>query len=267
VLDLFELGDMPACREEIARHTRLADELRLASFQWYTPLWAATEAALAGRFPEATRLAAEARAAGERAGDGNAELFAGMVQELIHCQRLEYDRTDMAFLLDKVENSPAGPAYQSYVVWNLAGRGLEADAQRHLNEWIGRELAFDANWLSAQAEIAEAIVLLADATHAQRVYERLAPYAGRPITSGRATMSYGAAHRHLGGLAAVLGRRDDAIGHLRAAIDRNAALGCSVWRLHSQIALHRLLPDGALAADIERGARACDLLIGRSCGS
>ena len=39
-------------------------------------------------------------------------------------------------------------------------------------------------------------------------------------------MSYGAIDRHLGGLAAVLGRRDAAIAHLRAAIDRNAELGC-----------------------------------------
>ena len=81
-----------------------------------------------------------------------------MVEELIHCERREYDRTDMAFLLDKVANSPAGPAYQSYLVWNLAATGHEAEAKQHLGEWIERELAFDANWLSAQAEAAEAIV-------------------------------------------------------------------------------------------------------------
>ena len=34
------------------------------------------------------------------------------------------------------------------------------------------------------------------------VYDRLAPYAGRPITAGRAVASYGAADRHLGELAA-----------------------------------------------------------------
>ena len=53
VADLFELGDMPAFREEVARHAWLADELRLPSFQWYTPLWSAVEAMLAGRFEEA----------------------------------------------------------------------------------------------------------------------------------------------------------------------------------------------------------------------
>jgi DNA-binding SARP family transcriptional activator/tetratricopeptide (TPR) repeat protein len=259
VTDLFELGDMPACREEIARHARLADELRLPSFQWYTPLWAATEATLAGRFADAQRLTTEARERGTRAGDRNAELFAGMVQELAHVQRLEFHRTDMAFLEDKLANSPASPAYQSYLVWILAGLGRADEARRHLDDWIRRELAFDANWLSAQAEAAEAVVLLGDPTHAQVLYDRLAPYAGRPATAGRAVSSYGVVDRHLGGLAAVLGRRDDAIRHLRTAIDRDAELGCAVWRLHGQRRLHRLAPDDALAAEATATARAIGL--------
>ncbi|WP_157592057.1 AAA family ATPase [Solirubrobacter soli] len=240
VVDLFELGDMPACREEIARHARLAEELRLPAFEWYTPLWAGTQAALAGRFAEAERLAAEARAAGERAGDDNAELFAGMVLELIHCQRREHEQTDMAFLLDKVENSPAGPAYQCYLAWTLAGLGRHAEARQELEKWMRHDLAFDANWISAQAEVAQALVLLGDRTHAQRIYDRLAPYAGRPATSGRAVMSYGAIDRHLGELAALLGDTAAAIAHLRAGIDRDAELGCTVWREHGLEALDAL---------------------------
>jgi len=259
VMDLFELGDMPACREEIVRHSRLADELRLPSFQWYSSLWAATEATLAGRFAEAEGLAAVARERGARAGDRNAELFAGMVEELAHVERLEFDRTDMAFAQDKVANSPAGPAYQSYVVWILAGLGRADEARRQLNDWMCRELAFDANWLSAQAEAAEAVVLLDDPTHAQVLYDRLAPYAGRPATAGRAVGSYGAVDRHLGSLAALLGRRDEAIRHLRMAIDRDAELGCAVWRLHGQRRLYRLAPDDALAADAGATARAVGL--------
>ena len=122
-----------------------------------------------------------------------------------------------------------------------------------------RELAFDANWLSAQAEAAEAIVLLSDPTHAQVLYDRLAPYAGRPATAGRAVISYGAIDRHLGGLAAVIGRRDEALRHLRVAIGRDAELGCTVWRLHSLRWLHRLAPDDALAADATTTAHAVGL--------
>jgi hypothetical protein len=259
VTDLFELGDMVACRDEIARHTRLADELRLPSFQWYAALWAAREATLGGRFADAEHLIAAARTGGTRAGDPNAELFAAMVQEFANVQRLDFHHTDMTFLNDKVANSPAGPAYRSYLVWMLAGLDRFEEARRHLEDWMRSELAFDANWLSAQAEVAEALVLLNEPTHAQVLYDRLAPYAGRPATAGRAVGSYGAVDRHLGGLAALLGRHDLAIAHLRAAIDRNAELGCVVWRVHAQRQLHRMAPNDSLAADLSATARALGL--------
>jgi len=240
VADLFELGDMPACREEMARHARLADELRLPSFQWYTPLWAAVEALLAGRFDEAERLAAEAREQGVRAGDGNAELFADMLLFTGQLERGEFDQVDVAFIEDKIANSPAGPAYAASYAWVLAARGETERARATLDHAIAHPHAFDANWMSAQAECADACIVLGDATHAAIVYDRLAPYAGRPATAGRAVTSYGAVDRHLGGLAALLGRRDDADRHLRAAITRNHELGCTVWAGHAEQWLAKL---------------------------
>ena len=233
VTDLFELGDMPACREEMARHARLADELRLPSFQWYRPLWASVEAMLAGRYEEANGLAAEAREQGARAGDRNAELFADMLLFTGQLERGEFDQVDIAFIEDKMANSPAGPAYAASYAWVLAGRGESAKARATLDHAIAHTHAFDANWMSAQAECADACVLLGDATHAAAFYERLAPYAGRPATAGRAATSYGAVDRHLGGLAALLGRPDDAERHLRTAIARNDELGCTVWAEHA----------------------------------
>jgi len=53
----------------------------------------------------------------------------------------------------------------------------------------------------------------------------------------------------------VLGRRDEAIAHLRAANDHNAALGCTVWRLHGQRRLLDLAPDDMLAAEIAATAQ------------
>jgi tetratricopeptide (TPR) repeat protein len=75
VADQFEFGDTRAWREETARHARLAEELRLPAFQWYTPLWAAVQAMLVGRYEDVDRLTAEAEEAGLRAGDRNAELL------------------------------------------------------------------------------------------------------------------------------------------------------------------------------------------------
>jgi DNA-binding SARP family transcriptional activator len=232
--DLFELGDMPAFRDEAARHARLADELRLPTFQWYTPLWKAGEALLAGRYGEAELLADEARVQGMRAGDANAELFADMLLFTGQLQRDDYDEVDLDFIEHKMAHSPAGPAYAASYAWVLAGRGQADRARATLEDAIAHPHALDANWMSAQAECAEASVVLGDATHAAVFYERLLPYAGRPATAGRAVVSYGAVDRHLGGLAALLGRRDQARRHLRAAIARNHELGCTVWAEHAQ---------------------------------
>jgi DNA-binding SARP family transcriptional activator/tetratricopeptide (TPR) repeat protein len=239
--DLFELGDMAAWREEVRRHGRLANELRLPAFQWYTPLWAAVDAMLAGRFEEAERLIAEAEEAGTRAGDRNAPLFAGMVRFNAQIERGAYDEIDMDFLADKIANSPAGSAYRSSYAWILAALGEAARARAELDAVIANGTAFDANWLSSQAECAEACIALGDPTHAQTIYDRLAPYAGRPVTSGRAVCSFGSADRHLGGLAALLGRGEDAAAHLRAAIARDQEMGCTVWSAHGQRALDRLV--------------------------
>ena len=83
-------------------------------------------------------------------------------------------------------------------------------------------------------------MLIEDATHAGTLYERLAPYAGRPATAGRAVSSYGAVDRLLGGLAELLGRPDDAVRHLEDAVRLNAALGCTVWGGHAERHLARI---------------------------
>jgi tetratricopeptide (TPR) repeat protein len=239
--DLFELGEMPAWREETERHARLADELRLPVFQWYTPLWAAVDAMLAGRYDEAEQLSADAEAAGVRAGDRNAELFPGMVRFCAQLERNAFDEIELEFVEHKIASSPAGPAYRGSYAWVLAGLGETQRARDELGAAMTLPQRFDANWLSFQVECAEASVLIEDATYATGLYERLAPYAGRPATAGRAVNSYGAVDRTLAGLAALLGRDAEAVRHLEEAIRVNEALGCAVWRAHSERQLAQLV--------------------------
>jgi hypothetical protein len=240
VTDLFELGDMPAWREEVARHSRLADELRLPGFAWYTPLWAAVETMLAGRYDEAELLASTAEEAGMRAGDRNAELFTAMVRFFGVMQREAYGEMSLDFVEDKIAHSPAGIAYRGSYAWILAGRGETERARRELETAMTLPHPFDANWLSMQAECAEACVLLGDVAYGKVVYERLLPYAGRPVTAARAVCTFGAVDRPLGGLAAVLGRPSDAVRHLEDAIRVNDALGAVVWRELSERHLARI---------------------------
>ena len=241
VADLFELGDMAAWREETARHARLAEELRLRVFEWYTPLWAGVEAMLAGRYDDVERLSADAEQAGLRAGDRNAELFAGMVRFCALLERGAFEEIEVEFIEDKIANSPVGVAYRSSYAWILAGRGEIEHAREELHATMALPHAFDANWLSLQAECAETAILIQDPTHARSIYEQLAPYAGRPATAGRGISSYGAVDRLLGGLAALLGSEDDARHHLEDAIRVNDGLGCAVWRTRAQQQLAQIV--------------------------
>ena len=244
VADLFELGEMRAWREEAARHARLAEEVRLPAFQWYTALWAAMEAMLAGCYDDAERLTAEAEDAGMRAGDRNASVFAGIVRFCSALEREAFDEMDLAFVEDKIANSPAGVAYRGGYTWMLAGQGETDRARDQLHAAMKLNHAFDANWLSLQAELAEASVLLGDATFATTLYERLAPYTGRPVTAGRAACSFGAVDRTLGGLASLLGRENHAVRHLKDAIRFNDAFGCVVWRTRAERDLSQLVRNG-----------------------
>jgi hypothetical protein len=52
--------------------------------------------------------------------------------------------------------------------------------------------------------------------------------------------SYGAADLSLGGLAALLGRDADAVGHLQDAVRLNDAFGCVIWRTRAERELTRI---------------------------
>ena len=262
-MDLFELGDMPACREEIARHARLADELRLPSFQWYTPLWAATEAALAGRFDGGERLRRRRARRASAPATATPSCSPAWCELIVQraARRVRADRHRLRRGQDRQLAGRARPT-ASYLVWMLAGLGRDRPRRaRTSTTGCAHELAFDANWMSAQAEVAEAIVLLGDPTHAAASSTTGSlPYAGRPATAGRAVIELRRRRpppRRPRRRARPPRRRRSR--HLRAAIDRNAALGCTVWRLHGQRRLLDLAPDDALAAKVAATAAALDL--------
>ena len=245
VVDLFEAGKIAEWREEVRRHGDLADELRMPSFTWYTPLWNAVAAINAGRYDDAARLREHARAEGTRAGDGNADLFAEMLIAAEALLRHRFADLDRALIEEKIAHSPAGMAWRASYAWELAATGRPDEAHEHLAIVTADDFAalpFDANWPSALAESAEACVLLGDAGPAAITYERLLPYADVTVTAGRAVITYGSTQRLLGGLAAVLGRVDEAIERHEAAIRFNEAAGFTVWAEHGRAALGHIRP-------------------------
>jgi DNA-binding SARP family transcriptional activator len=261
-VDLFELGDLGGWREETRRHAELAERLRMPAYIWYGPLWQAVDAALQGRFAEAQALREQARELGTRAGDKNAELFADMLVFIVRAFiRRSFSELDLDWAADKIEHSPAGVSWIAGYSWALAELGRDQEARDYLGRIAPDRFAalpFDTNWLSALGEVTETVVLVGDTANAAVLYELLIPYTGRPMTAGRAVVSYGSADRHLGELASMLGRPDDAVRHFDAALALNAKT--PVWLPHTQLAFARHLEacgEYQRAAELaDEGARA-----------
>jgi tetratricopeptide (TPR) repeat protein len=242
-VDLFEAGDMAEWRAEVRRHGELGERLRLPAFTWYTPLWAAVDAFHAGRYEEAEALRERAREAGRRAGDRNADLFAEMLAFDGVILRGDWSAFNVELVEEKIASSPAGMSWRSSYAWMLAATGRLDEAREQLAVVSADDFAalpFDANWPSAMGECAAACAALGDAELAAAVHERLLPYADGMLTAGRAIASLGSTQRLLAGLAAALGRTDEAIARHEAGIRRNEAAGLSVWAEHGRRALAAL---------------------------
>ena len=89
--------------------------------------------------------------------------------------------------------------------------------------------------------LAEAAAALGDATHAAALYELLEPYADRNVAIGWASTCAGSAARHLGLLADLLGKREQAVAHFETALAMNERMRARPWVARTQVELARVL--------------------------
>ncbi len=76
-------------------------------------------------------------------------------------------------------------------------------------------------------------MLLDDRERAALLYRLLLPFGERNLVVGTAVACFGAASRFLGMLALAQERPEEALRHLRHAIDFNRRQGASTWLAHS----------------------------------
>jgi hypothetical protein len=83
------------------------------------------------------------------------------------------------------------------------------------------------------------------------VHETLAPYTARNVVLGCAAY-LGAVDHHLGVLESALGRTDDAVTHLDAALERHRTIGARPWIALSQAWLANVLSERDAPGDADR---------------
>jgi hypothetical protein len=212
----------------------------------------------AGRFDEAEALVASCAKSGAAAGDIDNEWWPGA--QLV---TVRWYQGRLAELLPTLHASAHSPVLSSVDDSSVAALAVAAalsgdrrTAASSLAALCGgglTNLARSSSWLVTMNGIVEAAFLLDDADVADRAYELLRPYAHLPMVGSLGITCFGSTEHALGVAALTSGQLDQAIDHLRTAIQRNLALAhwpavLASRRLLAQAYARRMLPTDAEAA-------------------
>ena len=239
---LFESGDVNGLRETIAEMDELARELRYPEYTRVTRAWDAVFAVIEGRYDEALEIADDVRAQMTRMDHPQKD---STYQGLIH--PISWLRGDMAKDLPVYEEMAAQVGEDFLVQVVLAWVAGEAGNADLTSEVLGRLSVDDLRtldknytWWAGVVGLTDAVALAGHRGWAEVLYEMLLPYADRFAAMG-STAFFGAARYHLGVLATVLERYDDAVDDLEAAIEKHQELNARPFLALTQVSLARAL--------------------------
>jgi tetratricopeptide (TPR) repeat protein len=249
MIDVLELGDMDAVDTEIEAYARIAAGRRRLSEAMYVHLFRAMRMLMAGEFRDAEPVIREVGRIGERVQNPNGtqayvEQMVALLRERGGLEQIEDTVRDHA------ERYRTIPGWRCVLAHVHAEIGASQAAKATLDAFGAdgfRGVPLDGIWLGAMSYLAEAAAVIGDPTHAEALYDLLEPFADRNVAIGWATTCSGSASRHLGELAALLGRTEQAIGHLESALAMNERMRARPWVAHTKVELARVLADGDAA--------------------
>ncbi len=254
--DLLELGDTDAFSIEYEALKRSGEELQQPFWAYTAASFHPTLALMRGDLVESERAVHALRRLGERQPGLDA---AGVFATQMFTLRREQGRLrDLAPVVQHfVATTPTESTWRPGLTLVFAELGLVDAARREFDRLAERDFADvprDGMWACCIAYLAEVCAFLGDARRAEVLHALLLPYQSRNIVAGTVVACFGAGARHLGMLATVAGRWEDAERHFEQALAINTRQGARTWIAHTQAAYADLLRLRGGAADFERSA-------------
>ncbi|HZA78274.1 MAG TPA: AAA family ATPase [Acidimicrobiales bacterium] len=252
---LITLGELDEVRELAPRHRALA----LASGQ---PLFRVLDLQLHsllamgdGRLAKAEAMAEEANTlSGFLSGNDAA---GGYGVQLFTIRREQGRLGEARPLVEAVARlGREGATWRPALAVLYAELGRTDDAARELRYLVADGLLAvprDSLYCTSLSYLADAAVAVADHDAGDAVYRELVPYRNLVVQVGNLLAAYGSVDRHLGSLAALLGRPRDAETHFEAALRLDGRAGMPVWLAHSQVAYGGFLAGRGRPGDVDRG--------------
>ena len=235
-----ESGELDDAARLVQREGRLAEELGQPTASWLAAYDRATQALMQGLLDEAETWT---ETAGQIAMDsGQPEAMAFYVGQLLNV-RFEQGRLgELEPMVDaQVQANPGIPAFRAALALARCECGMD-DRARELLDADGANafasLPYDSNWLVGLSIYAEACGRVGSTVAAGALHGLLEPWADQ-VAFNSATV-WGSIERHLGNLAAVLGRHDEASERLRRAAERHERMGAPIWLARTRLDLGRL---------------------------
>jgi hypothetical protein len=183
----------------------------------------------AGRLDDAESLASTCAASGAAAGDVDHEWWSGA--QLVTIRWYQGRLAELLPVLRDRDHSPDLSAVDNSAVAALAVAAAQGGDLRTAASSLGALCGSDllhlprsSSWLGTMYGIVETAALLGDAGVSVRAYELLRPYADLPMVGGLGITCFGSVHHALGVASLTNGLLDQAIDHLRTAVQHNLAL-------------------------------------------
>jgi len=253
---LLEQGERTEADFAIDRLEALAAELALPRLRMTAAVPRVLQAFLDGDLAESEHRAERALALGRAARSADALAAYGL---LLLALRAEQGRIgELEPLLRPLAADARNTTARLALGWIRAEMGRREEAREPLARLAAQgfgELPRDAAWSLSMHFASETAIALGDAEIAACVYEALLPCADRCLVF-TGTSCFGSVARHLGALAALLDRVEEAEHWFERGLALDARLRAVPWLTWGQLGLARVLAGGG---DADR-ARAHALL-------
>jgi tetratricopeptide (TPR) repeat protein len=203
---------------------------------------------------DVNRSTQEAEAALAQAGESVPEAISAYGAQLLAVYRVQGEWTALAGMAELIaaaaSDNPGLPVLRTTLARSYCDLGQDDAAMAVIDDDISNDFVqfpHDAAWISSMTTLSEICVYLRRADGAEILYQWLRPWDAQVSVSN--VTSQGPVAFHLGCLATLLGRLDEAEGHFTNAVDLSQKLGFPYWIARAQIAKARLLrrtdPQGA----------------------
>jgi hypothetical protein len=212
LMELGRIGDAEAVLASFDREARVAGDAGATVMVVSRHAMLAT---IRGRFDDASRLVAEVAETGRHVGLSDTERLVGTLRGAIAQLREEppTHETEAALeVLREFARRHPGHLYEATAARLLLSLGRTTDAGLELQRSLPHVLASSGpRWLGAAADLALVAVETENTPAAAQLYEALGGYRGRLVVWAGANTVTGTVSHHLGVLATLLGRLDDAV--------------------------------------------------------